>query len=149
MRVSWRTALLAVAIGCAAAGSVKAERKEPAKKPAGAAQVNHILPRAERPEPIRAIVGQLPGAIVFRDPVTGERRAPEPGEHAALTARGQAARVAAPPAPIPVPGGGVALLVDASRLEFMSVARTGGKLVHRCTNSAHAHAQIRGGGNEK
>ena len=91
-------------------------------------------------------VRQAAAMIVYLDPVTGEMRAPTQQERAALVGQtGLRTRTAVASPPIRLPGGGVALRIDPSQMDFaVAYQGPGGKIRYHCTKPSSA-ANSKGG----
>jgi hypothetical protein len=125
MNIPWKTVLhfaLVWSIGEMAA--VAQTKTAPSAEP-----VKDVLPKAAPSPEIEALRKQLSSVIVFRDPITGEFRAADPGEQAALTGnRPGIARVAAPAAGR-LPSGGRYLQYNPAKLQFLTAVKNAGGAV--------------------
>jgi hypothetical protein len=125
-------------VGPLALASIAPAGAEEPKPKKDAPAVQDVLPRVEEPVLLRGQAPQLEGMKAFKDPATGKLRAPEPGEAVA----GAQSRTTAPAASVvALPEGAIALPLDLSRLEFMTVVREAdGSVSYRCSTPGHQHA---------
>ena len=104
-----------------------------------------VLPKAA-PAQIEALKEQLRRVMVFRDPVTGEFRSPDPGEQTALVGNGFSAARAATPTVGRLPNGAWYLPLDLTKLPLASVEKKAdGAVTYHCG----AGERPRGGRDEK
>ena len=132
--------LIAAGLVCAMATGVSVAYQQTKISPAPRVE----MVDASAPAGIRAIERRIQGSMVFIDPVTGEMRAPEAGEHAQLAGASGAARVAAvlEPQAIAGPNETHAIAPETMRMEFLAVERSAdGTLSYRCQNPAHKHVK--------
>lgn len=141
MRVKYALIFLT---SCGMAAGLLILTRPASRQPEPIGKVHDILPRVNAPAEVLRLKDRLQHMLVFVDPVTGELRRPEAGEHAALTGATRARAIAAAPAVVNLPGGGAALPLNPSNLEFLVAARgTDGSISYR--HAAPSEAAGKGG----
>ena len=129
-KIVWKTALTLTLLGSVPVTSVFAQNNKTA--PAAEA-VKDVLPKVAAPAQMEALKQQFSRLIVVRDPVTGEFRAADPGELAALTANGSAAARATAPSAGRLPDGAWYLPADLTKIPFLTVFRKAdGTVTYQC-----------------
>jgi hypothetical protein len=145
MRIGRLPLLTGIAVsGCAAALLAQQPQEKKGEAPPA---VGQILPRATVPADIRALATRAQTSMVFVDPVTGESRAPEPGEYEALIGAA-AQRRAAPQQPtvLSVLGGEA---VRPLAPEFLTaVVGDDGTVNYECSAPGHVHPTAAKGGRD-
>ena len=116
-------------------------------KPVNNKVTGQLLPKGEITPEIQRITGQIQAMMAFRDPETGELRAPDAAEHRALTARSakidsDSRRSVDAPQAIQLPNGAIVLPLNPSNLDFMVVSRDSSGALHAdCKNPLHRHTR--------
>ena len=124
MQIECKTAVTLTLLGIVNVTTAFAQSNKP---------VRDVLPKVPASAQTEALKKQLSRVIVFRDPVTGEFRAADPGEQAALTAGGAGFARAAAPTTGRLPDGGLYLTIDPTKLQFMTVVKKAdGEIKYRC-----------------
>ncbi|MGC4050129.1 MAG: hypothetical protein QM757_12155 [Paludibaculum sp.] len=137
-RITIAASVFAVALSTLSA----APASDPEQKPAETKAVQ-ATPKAATGAPAQAAPKSAGGVLVFKDPVTGKLRAPEPGEVDSLLKSGQRSiqGVAAPTAqPFRSPAGaGIGLKVGEESMSYTVVTRgPDGKLKESCVTGEKA-----------
>lgn len=141
MQIGFKMALTLTLLGIVSVAPSFAQSNKPAQD---------VLPKAPASAQTEALKKQLSRVIVFRDPVTGEFRAADPGEQAALTAGGAAVARAAAPTTGRLPDGGLYLTIDPTKLQFMTVVKKAdGAVKYRCGAAGHESGEKSQGGRDE
>lgn len=115
MRTSWQTPL---AITLLLVGALSKMFAEDNKRASQSASVQDVLPKATPSPQLETLKKQLSFVIAFRDPITGELRSPDPGEHGTLAGSSAGtARMSAPQVG-QLPSGGRYLRFDPAKLRW-------------------------------
>ncbi len=141
MTILWKT-MLAVSMANLLLGVTSYAEDTQRSQPGPARQTEDVLPKLAPSVRFQALKEQMQRSMVFRDPVTHEFRAPDPGETAALAGASAQRKAAAVPTARHLKNGGLSLPLNVTRLDLLNVVKNeNGSLSYRCNQTAPKSAR--------